>query len=58
METAQLIEKLPKSKLRRIMNDPVKTAEAIDLRYVNDEEEGYSRKKRGKYFSYYFKEKK
>lgn len=43
---------LPPSKLRILKHDPVKSAEAIDLRYVNDRMKGISRKKHGKAFRY------
>ncbi len=58
MDTLELIEQLPKAKIRKIIKDPVKTAEAIKLVYVNDSASGITRKKAGKNFSYYLQEKK
>ncbi|MEP7165600.1 MAG: DNA topoisomerase IB [Ferruginibacter sp.] len=58
MDTIELIEQLPKSKIKKIINDPVKTAEAINLVYVNDTVPGIIRKKRGKNFNYFIEEKK
>lgn len=57
MET-DIIDKLPKSRIRRIINDPVKSAEAINLVYISDNSPGISRKKAGRAFCYYLKEKK
>jgi DNA topoisomerase I len=54
MDTQTLIEKLPKSKIRKIINDPVKTAEAINLVYVTDEKPGIERKKKGDEFRFYY----
>jgi len=48
---------LPKRTVKAIVDDPVKTAEAIDLIYVNDNSNGILRKKKGKDFKYYFNEK-
>ena len=58
MDSLAIIEKIPKSKMKKIINDPVKTAEAIDLIYVTDDTHGIKRQKRGQYFSYYLNEKK
>jgi len=52
------ITELPKSTIKKILNDPVKTAEAIKLVYVSDSMPGISRKKSGKNFSYIKGEKK
>jgi len=46
------IAELPKSTLKKILNDPVKTAEAIKLVYVSDAMQGITRKKAGKNFTY------
>lgn len=56
-ETIDVAEDLPKSTLRKIINDPVKTAEAVNLVYVSDHDEGIHRKKTPKGFSYIFKNK-
>ncbi|HMK03522.1 MAG TPA: hypothetical protein VK489_05000 [Ferruginibacter sp.] len=58
MDTLEAIDQLPKSKIKKIINDPVKTAEAINLVYVNDSAPGISRRRRGKNFSYYQGDKK
>jgi len=58
MDSIELIEKIPRSKIRKIVNDPVKTAEAVDLVYVTDDAPGIVRRKKGQRFSYYLKEKK
>ena len=36
-----------------IITDPVESAKAAGLRYVNDDKPGISRKRRGRYFSYF-----
>lgn len=46
------IVKLPKRKIRSIINDPVKTADAVNLVYVHDSREGIRRKKKGKGYYY------
>lgn len=54
----QIIKKLPKRKIKKIISDPTETAVAISLVYVNDgTHEGIRRKKRGKSFSYIYQEK-
>lgn len=53
-----LVEELPKSAIKKIIHDPVKTAEAVNLVYVTDRQEGILRRKTEKSFSYIFKEKK
>ncbi len=56
--TLELIQQLPRRRIRKILNDPHQTAEAIRLVYVCDgEQEGITRKRRGKVFSYYYQEK-
>ena len=53
METlAEEIIKLPKRKIRSVVNDPEKTAKAVNLVYVNDSQEGIVRVKKGKDFFY------
>ena len=53
-----VIEKLTRSKIKKIVNDPVKTAEAINLVYVSDTDPGISRKKEEAGFCYYYNNKK
>lgn len=48
----EALVKLPKTKIKKIIHDPVKTAEAVDLVYVTDETPGIIRKKAGKSFVY------
>ena len=50
--TAAEILTISKSKLKKIVNDPVKTAEAVNLMYVNDMEPGIRRVRDGKAFYY------
>ncbi len=50
--TAAEILTLSRSKLRKIVNDPVKTAEAVNLIYVNDTDPGIRRVRKGKSFYY------
>lgn len=53
METlAEEIRKLPKRKIRSIVNDPEKTAGAVNLMYVHDSRDGIRRIKKGKGFTY------
>ncbi len=56
METTE-IESLPAKKIEKIIGDPVKSAEAINLVYVNDSEPGIQRIKKGKNFTYRYREK-
>jgi DNA topoisomerase-1 len=57
-QLTEVTEKISKLKISRIVNDPVKTAKAVDLIYVTDASPGIIRKKRGKVFCYYLDEKK
>jgi DNA topoisomerase-1 len=50
--TAAEILTITRSKLKKIVNDPVKTAEAVNLIYVNDTEPGIRRIRKGKTFYY------
>ncbi len=52
------IKKLKPAKLQAIQHDPVKTAKAISLKYVSDKQEGIRRYKRGKNFTYAYREEK
>jgi len=45
---------ISKSQLRKIVNDPIKTAEAGNLVYVTDAQPGIERIRKGKHFHYYF----
>ena len=57
-DVALAIQELPKRKIKAILNDPEKTAEAIHLVYVNDlETRGITRKRKGKGFEYYLENK-
>ncbi|MEO7307415.1 MAG: DNA topoisomerase IB [Ferruginibacter sp.] len=58
MDTLELIDRLPKAKIKKLAKDPVKTAQAVNLVYVNDMVAGIERRKTGKSFSYYKGEKK
>lgn len=51
------IESIPLKKLEKIIGDPVKSAEAINLVYVNDAEPGIQRIKKGRSFAYIFRDK-
>ena len=53
-----VIGKISKTKIQKIINDPAKTAKAIDLIYISDTKPGIYRKKTGKNFSYYLEDKK
>jgi DNA topoisomerase-1 len=57
-EIEELVVSLPAKKISKIINDPVKTAEAVNLRYVHDSEPGITRKKSGSAFFYLEGEKK
>lgn len=61
MKTSQ-IELLPKKftpkQIARIIDDPIKTAKAVNLIYVNDSDTGILRQKWGRGFRYSFEEKK
>jgi len=48
----ELIENISKKRLSKLHYDPEKSAELIHLRYVNDEEKGISRMKKGSGFFY------
>lgn len=53
-----VLESIPRSKINKIIGDPVKTAEAINLVYVTDSEPGIVRQKKGSDYSYLLQEKK
>ena len=52
---AEPIIKIPRKKIASLVNDPVKTAAAVNLKYVSDTEPGIERIKKGKGFKYQFK---
>ena len=52
------IEMLTNRKLKSIIGNPAKSALAVNLVYVHDNDKGISRVKRGKHFTYESKEKK
>lgn len=50
--SAEDVLKLPKRKLRSIIKDAAKAAQAVDLIYVSDSQPGINRIKRGRSFTY------
>jgi DNA topoisomerase I len=57
-EVAEAIENIPKRRLKSILKNPVKTAEAVNLVYVNDSQPGIERVKKGNSFEYVLQGKK
>ena len=57
-DTIDIVVDLSKVKLKKLLNDPVKSAEIVNLVYVNDATPGIIRKKNGESFTYIFKDKK
>lgn len=57
-ELEELVVNIPKKKLNKILKDPAKTAEAVNLVYVQDNVPGIVRKKASKNYSYLLGEKK
>lgn len=57
-QTKDVIEKISKARISKIINDPVKTAKAVDLIYISDAKTGIIRKKTGKSFTYFIEDKK
>jgi DNA topoisomerase I len=55
MTAEEMIAGLSKKKISKIINDPEATAKAIELRYVNNTDEGISRKKSGSGYTYTYK---
>jgi DNA topoisomerase I len=55
--TEQDVLQLPRKKIKSIIANPVKTAEAVDLVYVSDTEPGITRKKKGDGFVFMYGEK-
>lgn len=58
MQDGDVLERISKTKIGKIINDPEKTAKAVDLVYVSVSAPGIIRKKTGKNFSYYLGDKK
>ncbi|MGN6530346.1 MAG: DNA topoisomerase IB, partial [Ginsengibacter sp.] len=56
IEVAEEVPKLSKRKLRSIVKNEEKTAEAANLIYVSDKDEGIERRKNGDAFEYYYKD--
>lgn len=52
------IASLSNRKIKSIVKSPEKTAEAVDLKYVSDTDEGITRVQKGNKFDYYLQEKK
>src|SRR5665213_2699815 len=55
--SASELPKIPRRKLRSILNDEEKTALAVDLLYVTDNDSGIERRKKGGKFIYLFNNK-
>ncbi len=58
MQTAEEVVHLSKRKISSIIKDPVKTAEAVNLVYVSNNEPGILRRRKGKSFEYILENKK
>lgn len=56
-EEPTALPKLKNTTLKKIIKDPVKTAEAVNLVYVTPQTEGIIRTKQGKNFQYIFRDK-
>ncbi|MEO7524175.1 MAG: DNA topoisomerase IB [Ferruginibacter sp.] len=54
--SVESLANLSRSKIKKIISDPVKTAEAINLVYVTDRQPGIARQKKGTSYKYLFKE--
>jgi DNA topoisomerase I len=57
MEEEAIIEQIPKRKIKSLIKDPAKSAEAVNLVYVNDTDAGIRRVKKGSSFEYWFGDK-
>jgi DNA topoisomerase-1 len=57
-QSADPIALISKRRIRSILKDPVKTAEAVNLVYVNDTKPGITRERVGNDYEYYFQGKK
>jgi DNA topoisomerase I len=58
MTSEEIIASIKKVSIKKVANDPEKTAHAVNLEYVTDDSPGISRKKNGKTFIYFFGDKK
>src|SRR5664279_3231198 len=58
MSPEEEIISLPRRKIRSILRDPAKTAEAIKLVYVSDIQEGIRRLRKGSSFEYFLGDRK
>jgi DNA topoisomerase-1 len=54
-EVAEAIESIPKRRIKTLIKSPVKSAEAVNLVYVNDTQPGIERVRNGNSFEYFFK---
>lgn len=57
-QQADLIASLPKRRIKSLLKDPVKTAEAVNLVYMGDNKPGIERRKKGDLLEYYYEGKK
>jgi DNA topoisomerase-1 len=57
-EVEEQISQIPKRQIKRLIKDPVKTAEAVNLIYVNDNDLGIRRVRKGTTFEYFIDDKK
>lgn len=53
-EVAEAIDKIPKRRIKSLIKSPLKSAEAVNLVYVNDNQPGIQRVKEGNLFKYFF----
>ncbi len=56
-EVAEAIENISKRRIKTLIKSPVKSAEAVNLVYVNDNQPGIQRVRKGDKFEYFFEEK-
>ncbi len=54
MSEVELIAKIPKRKIRSLINSPEKSAAAVNLVYVSDCDPGITREKKGSSFEYWY----
>lgn len=55
---AEILRKLPRRRLAKLLSDPERSAKAVELQYVSDRDEGIKRRKRGRAFCYYYQNQK
>jgi DNA topoisomerase-1 len=53
MSEEEVLAQIPKRKIRTLIKDPAKSAEAVNLVYVNDSDPGIQRIKKGSSFEYW-----